>query len=141
MRLLLLIATALAAGCASSPAVTGPVVYSQGEAADSVRIRAGETIVVEGIRVRFIEVRNDSRCPTDVVCVWAGDATVVLAVELNCDCKAPTFALELHTMLEPRSGDAHGFRIQLLHLEPSPRSLVPTPAGDYRAWIRLVRTT
>lgn len=137
---LTLAAAVFLAGCASSPAITGPVVYSQAEAADSIRIRPGQAIVVDGIRVRFIEVRNDSRCPTDVVCVWAGDATAVLVVELNCECKAPAYQLELHTTLEPRAGDAHGFRIHLLHLEPSPRSLVPIPAGDYRAWIRLVRT-
>lgn len=138
-RLLALAFAVVAAGCASSPAVTGPIVYSQSEAADSVKVRVGETIVVEGIRVRFIEVRNDSRCPVDVVCVWAGDATVVLAVELDCECKAPAYQLELHTTLEPKAGDAHGYRVHLRHLEPSPHSLVPVPAGDYRAWLRLVR--
>src|SRR6266404_7236915 len=46
---------------------------------------AGKTAGINGsrTRIRFDEVRNDSRCPADVTCVWAGDAQVVLTISRN----------------------------------------------------------
>ncbi len=139
LKPLALASLAVALACASSSSITEPAVYTQIEAADSVRIRVGQTIVVEGVRVIFGAVVNDSRCPVDVVCVWAGDAEAQFAVELNCDCRAPTYALNLHTTLEPRSGDAYGFRVTLLRVLPEPRSTTVILPGSYSAWIRLVK--
>ena len=125
--------------CASSQLPTDPVVYSQSEAADSVKIRIGETIVVEGIRVRFRDVESDSRCGSDVVCVWAGDALAAFVVEQNCECKSPAFELKLHTTLEPKSGAAYGFRVDLLAVTPYPKASSPIRKEDYGAWVRLTR--
>lgn len=136
-RIIIALAFVSVAACASSPTTTEPVVYSQGEAADSVRIQVGETIVVEGIRLRFTGVESDSRCPSDVVCVWAGDATVNVVVELNCDCRAAAIPLALHTGLEPRSGTAYGFKVELRELLPYPNSASPIRPGSYTAWLRI----
>ncbi|MDF2605756.1 hypothetical protein [Sphingomonas sp.] len=46
-------------GCASTRPVEGPV-------------RLGQMAYVDGPRVRVDEVIEDSRCPGDVLCVWAG---------------------------------------------------------------------
>lgn len=138
IRLLAAATTILTAGaCASSSFPTDPVVYSQSEAADSVKVRVGQTIVVEGIRVRFSAVDSDSRCGSDVVCVWAGDAVANFVVEQNCECDSPAFELKLHTTLEPKSGSAHGFRVELLVLAPYPRSTSPIRKDAYEAWVRI----
>ena len=44
-------------------------------------LRPAETVTVAGtsLALTLVGVTNDSRCPIDVVCVWAGEATVVLA--------------------------------------------------------------
>lgn len=125
--------------CASSQLPTEPVVYSQSEAADSVLIRVAQTIVVEGIRVRFNAVESDSRCPSDVVCVWAGDAVAQFSVEQNCACESPTVRLELHTTLEPKSDVAYGYRVELRQLAPYPKTSSPIRKDAYSAWIRLTR--
>ena len=125
--------------CASSQLPTEPVVYSQSEAADSVLIRVAQTIVVEGIRVRFNAVESDSRCPSDVVCVWAGDAVAQFSVEQNCACESPTVRLELHTTLEPKSDAAYGYRVELRQLAPYPKTSSPIRKDAYSAWIRLTR--
>jgi hypothetical protein len=126
--------------CASNNGLpTEPVVYSQSEAADSVRVRIGQTIVVEGIKVRFSAVESDSRCPMDVVCVWEGDAVANFVVAQNCNCDTPVFELKLHTSLQPKSGAAYGFRVTLLNLQPYPRASTPTKPDAYYAWIRLTR--
>lgn len=127
------------AGCASSRLPTEPVVISLAEAADSVRVRVGQTIVVEGIRIRFHAVESDSRCPMDVICVWAGDGVANIDVEQNCACESPSFDLKLHTHLEPRSGEAYGFRVELLQLQPYPRASSPIKPDAYSAWLRIKR--
>ena len=42
----------------------------------AMKISLGETITMHGITMEFVQVLEDSRCPTDVVCVWAGQAIV-----------------------------------------------------------------
>ena len=128
-----------AGACASSQLPTDPVVYSQSEAADSVKVRVGQTIVVEGIRVRFSDVESDSRCASDVVCVWAGDAVANFVVEQNCECRSAAFELKLHTTLEPKSGAAYGFRVELLELTPYPITTSPIRKDAYAAWVRITR--
>lgn len=59
-RILPLVAALALAACATLPAATGPVAT------------IGETATVGGLRVRPVEVVEDSRCPTNVTCVWAG---------------------------------------------------------------------
>jgi hypothetical protein len=141
-HLAVVVASLAIAACASSKGLpTEPVVYSQSEAADSVRVPVGQTIVVEGVRVRFSAVESDSRCASDVVCVWEGDAAAVFVVELNCDCRSPSYELKLHTTLQPKSGSAYGFRVELLHLEPYPSVASPIKPDAYYAWIRLTPAT
>ena len=140
IRFIKLIALSLTiAACASSGIPTEPVVYSQSEAADSVRVRVGQTIVVGDIRVRFEAVESDSRCPMDVVCVWAGDAVANLVVERNCECESPALQLKLHTFLEPRNGVAYGNRVELRVLSPYPNSQSTIKPEAYSAWLRIVR--
>ncbi|MFC7356260.1 hypothetical protein ACFQO1_01060 [Jejudonia soesokkakensis] len=38
----------------------------------AIKIPFGETAIVEGYKITFIEVIEDSRCPEGVNCVWAG---------------------------------------------------------------------
>jgi hypothetical protein len=133
------IAILTAGACASSQLPTDPVVYSQSEAADSVKVRVAQTIVVEGIRVRFSNVESDSRCASDVVCVWEGDALANFVVEQNCECDTPDFELKLHTTLEPKSGSAYGFRVELLKLAPYPKTTAPIRKDAYEAWVRITR--
>jgi hypothetical protein len=126
--------------CASSNgSPTEPVVYSQSEAADSVRVHVSQTIVVEGIKIRFSAVESDSRCPMDAVCIWQGDAVANFVVEQNCDCRSAALELKLHTTLEPKSGTGYGFRVELRQLQPYPRASSPTKPDAYYAWIRVTR--
>lgn len=47
---------------------------------DTARVALGEAVAVDGVEVRFARVAEDSRCPPDVSCVWAGRAHVELVV-------------------------------------------------------------
>jgi hypothetical protein len=85
-----------------------------------------------GVRVTFLAVVSDSRCPVDVVCVTAGDAEIRLSVVGEGEDRT----VSLHTTQEPRSVTIGAVRIELTGLAPSPRSTVTTRPQEYRATIR-----
>src|SRR5688500_566979 len=91
MRLILAALSIAVVSCTSSP--TDPTE----EAADGFNVRYGQTVTVAGTRISFTEI-NDSRCPKDVVCVWAGDAAVRL--------ESGTEHVVLHT--NPSAGSTSG---------------------------------
>jgi hypothetical protein len=66
---LLFVATVLSllAGCAAKSPIEGPV-------------RLGQVASVNGPRVRADQVIEDSRCPLDAQCVWAGRLIVRVTV-------------------------------------------------------------
>ena len=88
-------------------------------------LRVGQSAEVAGteLRLRFDDVREDSRCPADVVCVWGGNARLRLTV----DADGEVDALELNTALDPRSATADGFVISVEALQPEART------GDHRS--------
>lgn len=103
----------------------------------TVTLALGAQVTVRGAVIRFDQVRNDSRCPTDVQCVWAGNAEVLLVVGPAAG-DGPDYLLVLNTGLEPRSGSRLGLDVTLLRLLPDPISTVPT--RDYRAEIHITAT-
>ncbi|MFL5500873.1 MAG: hypothetical protein ACJ79Q_06520 [Gemmatimonadaceae bacterium] len=77
------------------------------------------TISGTGTRMTFRQVSDDSRCPVDVQCVWAGDAKIELVVSRSGsqdDAKILSLAPPNN---ETSSGD---LRIRFVGLAPAPRS-------------------
>jgi hypothetical protein len=65
-------AAALLAACAALPAEAAP---------DSVTVaRFGQTVRVDGPRVTPIRLLEDSRCPMEARCVWAGEVRILARV-------------------------------------------------------------
>ena len=95
----------------------------------------GDEIRVDGIfRVLLSDVTEDSRCPVDVVCVWEGNAAVVVGLTLGT---GPTHPFTLNTALDPRSAEHGGYRVTLVGIEPAPRSDAPIAREAYRATLRI----
>ena len=68
-------------GCqVSRKAEADPVEYTLGQ---EFSLRGGQeaTISGENLRLRFTDVLEDSRCPTEVECFWTGQARIAVAVE------------------------------------------------------------
>ena len=121
-----ILAAGLLVSCASS--------LTQVASGPDFELEPGKTVQLAGtgVRVTFLEVVNDSRCPVDVVCVTAGDAEVRLSVVGEGEERT----VALHVMGEPRSLTVGAVRLELTGLVPSPRSTVTTRPQDYRARIR-----
>ncbi|MGE3467820.1 MAG: hypothetical protein AB7J13_12930 [Pyrinomonadaceae bacterium] len=69
------------------------------------------------LSIKFVEIVEDSRCPPDVDCIWAGNAKVRIAVAK--DKMAPQFA-ELNTLGGPTSVKLYGYTISLDGLTQNP---------------------
>jgi hypothetical protein len=84
----------------------------------------------DGLKVTFDGVREDSRCPIDALCVWAGDATV--AVRLS---QPPATLAEraLHTQAGGSEAQYLDYLIKLVALAPYPRSDRQIRPADYVA--------
>ena len=101
----------------------------------SFSMKIGESITVGELRLTFRSVEGDSRCPTDVVCVWAGDGEIALKIEQGN--KAGVAAL--HTTLEPKKTDWEGYTIALVGLTPERKANTGIDSADSRAEILVTR--
>ncbi len=100
---------------------------------------AGASALVAGtdLRLTFTQVVEDSRCPTDVDCVWAGRALVEMEVQLGA-AAAQTIVFDTDTTATERMDtvQVNGYTIHLQSLDPYPQTAdAPIPFADYQATI------
>ena len=96
------------------------------------KLERGKTAAIpdRDLRIQFEAVSEDSRCPTGVQCVWAGDARVVLRLaRARGDATIDTVGLNV----EPRTVTYAGYVIRLVGLEPPSRQNAPPRPDDYVA--------
>jgi len=105
-------------------------------ASTDMTLRMGEELAVGGsvVKILFARVVEDSRCPIDAICVWAGNAVVELGIRAGM---GPTFPIQLNSMLQPQAAEWNGVRITLIEVQPAPRAAVPTRPEDYTVKIRV----
>lgn len=129
IALLLPLASFVIAGCSSNVASLG----------EEFSLRMGETAGIEGeeLLIRFVEVTEDSRCPTGVVCVWEGRVSCLLEI---------TYRGSLHRVVLSEPGSAtwppeeifEDYRIAY-HVEPYPQAGSEIEREDYRLEIAVSR--
>ena len=108
-----LLAATLAACATTPPVAAGPTA------------RLGEVATVDGLRVRPLRVIEDSRCPINARCVWAG--RIVLRTEVRSGAARTTYDL---TLGEPVSHA--GGRLALVAAEPGRMAGAGTEPGAYQ---------
>ena len=127
-RILLLASCLLAATTCGERSPVGPTASLN----QPFTLPRGETASITGtsVRLRFVEVIGDSRCPADVVCIQGGDA--IVHVRAFDGSTAADYAL--HTGDSARGAATHRqLRVELVQLEPYPFSTRPIGQDDYRA--------
>ncbi|MDQ1610463.1 MAG: hypothetical protein QOG00_394 [Pyrinomonadaceae bacterium] len=99
---------------------------------ETVDVRVGReaTVSARKFKIRFVAVREDSRCPEGVQCVWAGNARV--AVKLSGAGGRPV-TIELNTMTEPREVTFANYTVKLTNLAPRPVAEGQPKPRDYVA--------
>ena len=101
-------------------------------------LRPGQEVVVENtkIRIMFNSVPEDTRCPKDVQCVWAGNGKVNLALKKS---KKKSISVIVNTGMEPREAEYRGYRVMLIKLSPEPKSGEVIPASEYEVTLKVSR--
>jgi hypothetical protein len=136
-----LLLTAALAACSSSTSTGADAkaqtsqTVTQREVGRAFDIKIGETIGVGDLRLTFRSVEGDSRCPIDVVCVWAGDAEIALKIEQGSQAAVAA----LHTTLEPKKTEWNGYTISFVSIAPSRSAATAVDPKDYRAQIIVTR--
>jgi len=121
--LIVAVLTVTLMGCQlSRKAEAGPVEFPLGQ---EFTLSGGQeaTISGENLRLRFTDVVEDSRCPTEVECFWTGQARIAVAVEPAG--RAATSA-EFNTNPAPgqnvQTVEVDGYTVELKSLDPYPRT-------------------
>jgi hypothetical protein len=121
---LLALALSLLPGCAQK----GDVNAAIGEPFQ-LKINQTAYLASENLTIRFLDVPGDSRCPSDVVCVWAGEVTASVEVERN--------GYRFQKNITERSpiifGGVNGYSITLVGMQPYPKSDSTIPKSQYIA--------
>ena len=99
----------------------------------------GQSRAIDGLgEVRFVDVVGDSRCPTDVTCIRAGEAILEFRlVSLDQDLVL-VWPAERPNQDRARVG---AFDVRLIDVQPAPRSTEQIPTADYRATLVIDRAT
>ncbi|MEP6762960.1 MAG: hypothetical protein ABJB66_01555 [Gemmatimonadaceae bacterium] len=88
------------------------------------------------LRVIFDSVESDSRCPTSVLCVWAGSATVNLTTSLISSDKSLR-RVTLATEAGKDTTTVFGQALRLVRVDPTLVTTTPLPLSAYRVTIRV----
>lgn len=136
--LALALAAGLATACATVPNAIDAGATSRVAPGDSVTLQPGQSATVTGatpLVVTVREVRDDSRCPVGVQCVWAGDVAVALHL-VRQDAAADTV---VHLEREPRQVAYGGYTVRLASVAPEARAGETIAPDDYRITLAVGR--
>jgi hypothetical protein len=121
----------VASGCAAHPAQPSRPL---GQPFD---LKAGTSaVLVDGFKLTFDRVTEDSRCPLDAICVRAGEAIVVLTLSQSNAAEAQR---ELRTTPALSEASYLSYVIKLVALLPYPRSTQQIRPEDYVATLTVDR--
>ncbi|HLF04732.1 MAG TPA: hypothetical protein VI855_05895 [Dehalococcoidia bacterium] len=126
--------------CSPPPASSGTTTPSYGDGVE-LRLRVGESqpVGASGLVITLVGVPEDSRCPRSVVCVWAGQAAVVIGATLP-GADQGTFRLVLGPGAASTAVAVAGYQVRLVNLEPYPASPGAIPVGDYLAVLSVAKS-
>ena len=134
-----LLALALVGCQVSREAGADPVTFTLGQ---EFTLGGGQEAVFGGgdLSVRFSELLEDSRCPTEVECFWTGQARIAVIVQAI---GRPSTTAYFNTNPAPgenvesvRAGD---YAVELTSFEPYPRTTDPIAFEDYQATLVVAR--
>lgn len=125
--------SALLLACCSSDSLPTEAASSESRI-ETVQLAPDQTVSLAAHRgsITFESVVSDSRCPTDVVCVTAGEAVVRL--KLVTPSGPNSFQL---SSTPARSTTIEGISFEVVLVKPDPVSTVQTKPSDYRVTLRV----
>ena len=106
---------------------------------DTVSIKSGQRKSVRNgeFTIKFVSVTEDSRCPVDANCIWAGNAKVQVKITGARGSKT----MVMNTNAGPTGDQFDGWAIYLTELTPAPKSSSKIKPKAYKATFSIKRLT
>jgi hypothetical protein len=139
MKRSLILFLIFAAACSENPLSPFKPIGSIGATLDQpFNLRAGQQAILRdaNLIITFESVAEDSRCPDNARCVWAGNGK--LLIELR-QIGGATLAASVNTYLDPRAISYLNYQVQLQNLVPYPHSPDRINPADYVATFVVTR--
>ncbi|MGI0064954.1 MAG: hypothetical protein ACREAL_08825 [Nitrosopumilaceae archaeon] len=94
-------------------------------------------IASEEMKITFLNVTADSRCPSDVTCIWQGQAGIELDVQKGE--VESTVSLSIGGDSSPEESIFNSYLIQLVDISPYPISTKNIQPEDYTVTIKITK--
>jgi hypothetical protein len=104
----------------------------------TLRPKQQKSLFAGKLKVQFVEVMEDSRCPEGVNCIWAGNAKVKLVITSY---RMGSKTVELNTNGGQKGDQLDGYAINLESVTPYPKADKPIGKASYRVTISVRRLT
>lgn len=102
----------------------------------TLRVGQQKRVANGDLRIKFVSVMEDSRCPVGVDCIWAGNAQIKVLVT---DRRGETKEMLINTNSGVQ-GDQHaGYAVNLVSLTPEPTQKGKPTKSSYRATFTVAR--
>lgn len=138
--LVMLAFVVLLSGCAESSdsRLTCDTPAVQPVLGESFNLRYGEQTALAGgnLSLTFVQVLEESRCPTGVQCIWEGNAQIGLKAEHPTSSSA-TLTLNTSSRYDTEA-TYQAYKVQLLHVVPYPKQGRSLEASDYCANLKVI---
>lgn len=120
--------------------VGGGFLIGEAQAAQGIRVRVNQqkTDSRSKLKIRFVSLVEDSRCPEGARCVWAGNAKIQVRIT---DGRGKSETFEMNTTTGARGASFGGYAINLDNLEPRPRENVRLNRNAYTATFSINKLT
>ena len=126
----LILLAAATLGCDSSPTQPAPL-------NTEFTLAPGQTAAIDqgSVRLKFVEVLRDSRCPINAICVTAGEAVARIEISGGLN------RLETHEIAaySTKTFDTFDVTVEFPNLQPHPFAPHVIPPADYRATFKVSR--
>ena len=99
----------------------------------SLFIGESATFQDHGIKLKFVDVLEDSRCPSDVDCVWEG----TVSLSINIQYKSQNLGDYILNSSNLHKASFMGYYVKLKTLEPYPISTETIPKTSYNATFKV----
>jgi hypothetical protein len=122
-----------------SPTILAPI---EGRLGQAFPLKVGQTASVkdEELTIRFDAVTDDSRCPVNVPCVWAGMARLALTMQQAAQPTTPLSVTTLYVDDGPERAFYLNYQVQVKALKPL-RGERPFTPNDYEATLLMMMAT
>ena len=108
---------------------------------ESFELKINETAIVEAeqFKVTFLEVTTDSRCPSGVMCVWAGEVIVKIKVTKDDKDWGEHSVSTIPNEIGRRVVRVDNYAIDFVDIKPSKQEKKEIKPADYLATFKITK--